>query len=71
MVLGICLVALGSLVTGVICGAALAWWRYDSTLQAWQASNAELENQVLEAQRQAEELRADNIRLLDQKLSAS
>jgi hypothetical protein len=66
---GIIMVALGGFVVGALCGAALVWRRLDSERQAWEASGVEIERLAIEAQQEAGDLRADNIRLLDQKLS--
>jgi hypothetical protein len=68
---GIIMVALGGFVAGALCGAVLVWRRLDSERHAWEASGVEIERVAVEAQQAARDLRADNIRLLDQKMSAS
>jgi hypothetical protein len=56
---------------GVGVGAWQVGKACEAERQEWITSGTEIEAKAIMAQREAEELRADNIRLLDEKLSAS
>ena len=71
IILGVVAAAWVAFIVGVVLGAWKTFSIYDGDRLASLATQTELEGQVLAAQREAEELRADNIRLLDQKMSAS
>jgi hypothetical protein len=69
----IVLIILGALafLAGFVVGIRLVSTAYDAERLLWITSGTEIEAKAIKAQEEAEMLRLDNIRLLDEKLSAS